>query len=294
MPETMRGGRSPRGRVGSSRLGFVLLVVAVIALSACSNSQNSKASGAASSQTAPARNAATAGANANLPKGQPLTTPRQIVYTADLNVRVTDVGPASTRAVSIVESTGGYVFSQDANLTDRAETTLVFKVPPDQFSRVLDRLADLGTPLEKNLSASDVTDQVVDLEGRLKTATASATRLRALLSGAGNVPDIVAIEHELATRESEVESLQGQLRLVQSRVQLATVTLVLTTKAPHEAGIPGFSKALSNGWKAFANTGRVTLAVIGAALPFAALAGFIAMIAVIARRRRRPASLQTP
>src|SRR5205085_3422827 len=133
---------------------------------------------------------------------------------ATLRVRVDGVRVTSSRAESIVDGIGGYLFSQDDNLTDRADASLVFKVPPDRFDATLNRLGALGTPLAKYVNASDVTDQVVDLQGRLKTATASAARLRALLANAANVPDIVVIENDLATRESQVEVLQGQLRVV--------------------------------------------------------------------------------
>jgi hypothetical protein len=294
MLETTTIRPSRPGHVRSIRAGFALLAGAAIALSACSTSQNGKASSAV---TGPAReqNATGVIAKTALPKGRPLTTPQQIVYTADLHLRVTNVGPASDRATAIVDGSGGYLFSQDANLTGRTDATLVFKVPPARFSRVLDRLAALGTPLAKSINASDVTDQVVDLEGRLKTATASAVRLRALLAAAQNVPDIVAVENELATRESEVESLQGQLRLVRNRVQLATVTLALTTKAPVEkTTIPSFPKALSAGWNAFVNTGKVALAAVGAVLPFLAFTGLAAAIAVTVKRRRRAALPLTP
>jgi hypothetical protein len=251
-----------------------------------------------SATTSPARDQA-GGANAKSAslKGQPLTAPQQIIYTADLSVRVAKIDPASNRAVSIVTDTGGYLFSQEANLSGRTDSTLVFKVPPKQFFPVLTRLAALGTPLEKRVSTTDVTDQVVDLEGRLATARASTVRLRGLLAGATNVPDIVAVENELTTRESQVETLQGQLRVVKNRVQLATITLALTTKAPpaksKKTKIPGFTNALSGGWTAFANTGRVALAGVGATLPFLALAAFAAVIA-LAMRRRRSARVQTP
>jgi hypothetical protein len=295
MLETMTIRPSRHGHGRSIRAGFALLAGAAIALSACSQGQNGKASTGLTGAAARADSAAGVIAKAAVPKGQPITTPQQIVYTADLHLRVAHVGPASARAIGIVDGSGGYLFSQDANLTGRTDETLVFKVPPVRFSRVLDRLAALGTPLAKTINASDVTDQVVDLEGRLKTATASAVRLRALLATARNVPDIVAVERELAARESEVESLQGQLRLVQNRVQLATVALVLTTKAPvKKTTIPGFPKALSGGWNAFVAMGKVALAGVGAALPFVAFAGLAATIVVTVKRRRHTARPVTP
>jgi hypothetical protein len=281
-----------------TRIGF-MVVAAAIVLGACSQSgKGGKASSALGAAQTNGNASATTSAItvAKVPKGQALDASRQIVYTAHLQVQVREVEPATTRAETIVDGAGGYLFSQDANLQGLTDETLVFKVPPAQFSRVLDGLGALGTPLEKQIATNDVTSQVVDLEGRLQTATASAARLRALFTSATNVPDVVAIENDLATRESEVESLQGQLRLVKSQVQLATVTLTLTTKAPparhHKTTLPGFTSALSGGWTAFVNTAKVIAAVVGATLPFLAFAAAVGAVVVAVRRRcRRPAGL---
>jgi hypothetical protein len=280
-----------------TRIGFLVFAAAIV-LSACSNGGGAEKRGSASGATA-TTNATGVIADATTLKGQPLkgqplTASRQIVYTAHLQVRVKNVVSASDRAVTIVNGSGGYLFSQDANLQGHTDDTLVFKVPPAQFESVLDRVAALGTPLEKQIATNDVTDQVVDLEGRLQTATASAARLRALFHTATNVPDIVAIENDLATRESQVESLQGQLRLVQNQVQLATISLDLTTKAPpHKTNTPSFSRASTAGWTAFVDTAKVVVAVIGATLPFALFAAAVAaIVAAVRRRRRRPVGLE--
>jgi hypothetical protein len=283
-----------------SRIGF-MVVAAGIVLGACSHGVGEKGSSAARATQATAPGGSSAGAKnviagAKVPEGQPLTASRQIVYTAALQVRVKDVVRASDRAEVIVDGTGGYLFSQDANLQGHTDETLVFKVPPAQFANDLDRLGALGIPLDKRVGTNDVTDQVVDLDGRLQTATASANRLRALFGSATNVRDIVAIENDLTTRESEVESLQGQLRLVKNQVQLATITLSLTTNAPaHKAthkSKPSFTRALAAGWSAFVDTVRVTLAVIGATLPFLGFAAVVAAIVMaVRRRRRRPTGL---
>jgi hypothetical protein len=83
--------------------------------------------------------------------------------------------------------------------------------------------------------------------------------------------------------------------VVQNQVQLATITLELTTKAPHKkTNIPGFTRALSAGWTAFAGTGKVVLAALGAALPFAVFVAFAGAIVAIVRRRRRSAPVLTP
>ena len=95
---------------------------------------------------------------------------------------------------------------------------------------MLATLSSLGRPLRRQTKAQDVTEDVVDLSGRLKSATASADRLRGLLGQARSAGDIVALEGELAKREGDIESMQGKLRVLTSQVELATINLMLTER----------------------------------------------------------------
>ena len=170
---------------------------------------------------------------------------------------------------------------------------LVFKVPPSAFATVLDRLAALGTKVRRDITTDDVTAQVVDLEGRLASATSSTARLRTLFDQATNVADVVAIEGELVKREAEVESLQGQLRVVQAQVAMATVTVHVVrarpapTPAPEEAAT-GFLAGLGTGWDALAAAAATGATALGVALPFLVLAALAALGGLALRRRLRP------
>src|SRR5690606_5517135 len=102
---------------------------------------------------------------------------REVVYTADLVVRVASVPDATATVTDAVEEAGGFLFSRD---TTPDGTTLVVKVPADRFDAVLDTVTGLGRELRHEVRADDVTAEVVDVEGRLETLEASAARLRGL------------------------------------------------------------------------------------------------------------------
>ena len=273
-----------RRRARPAAVGLVLLAGLLIPL-ACSGASPDRSSSSAtksgSDEIAPGASASggaafdAAGASGTVPAqvappGEPLGAGRSIISTATLRVRVDDRARAADRVRTIVDAAKGVVFSSEADLVGHADTTLTLKVPPARFEPVLASLAKLGTPLERRTSSEDVTEQVVDLEGRLKTAQASAVRLRGLLADASDVQGIVAIESELSTREAEVESLEGRLRVISAQVDLATIEVHLTERGVPEVSddIPGFMQGLRHGWIAFRNTLSGIVTVLGFVLPF--------------------------
>jgi hypothetical protein len=194
----------------------------------------------------------------------------KLIYTGDLVVRVDDIGKGASRATAVAADTGGVVFASESNLDGKNETRLTIKVPSERFQEALDRLSSLGRVLRRQAKAQDVTAEVVDLEGRLKTAQASADRLRALLAGASSPTDIVAVEGELAKREADIESMQGRLRVLNDQVDLSTITLTVTERSSLEVNddVPGFLKSVRTGAVALANVALVLVAAAGFLLPF--------------------------
>ena len=195
---------------------------------------------------------------------------RKVIHTADLTVRVDDAPRATEEATRLVAGAGGLLFAQKS---ERSESRLTLKVPPASFEPVISALGDLGLALKRESKAQDVTEQVVDVEGRLRTAMASAERLRGLLGDARSTGDIVGLESELAKREGEIESMQGRLRVLASQVDLATINLRLTQRGDIElrAEVPPFTKAVRAGWSVAVVVVRAGVAATGFVLPFAPL-----------------------
>lgn len=176
---------------------------------------------------------------------------RDIIFTADLTVAVDGVAAAGQDATRIVEQNGGFLFGQQTSGSPEPRSILTFKVAPESFQEVLAALGSMGDLRSQTVSASDVTERIVDLESRINTAVASVARLRALLEQASDIEAIVELENELMERETELETLRGQLRTLQEQVALATIvlTLVETTDRPALAvavsAYPGHDDGLS-------------------------------------------------
>jgi len=153
---------------------------------------------------------------------------RDIIFTADMTVAVTDVAAAGDEATRIVESLGGFLFGQQSAGLPEPHSILIFKVSPESFRDTVSRLGGIGEVRTQNITADDVTDRIVDLESRISTAAASVERLRALIAEATSVTAIVELEGQLLERETQLETLRGQLRTIRDQVDLATVVVTLT------------------------------------------------------------------
>lgn len=183
--------------------------------------------------SAPGSGAVVPGGGEAVPALQPLDIGRSIIFNATVAVEVESVAVASDAAMTAIGGLGGFLYGQQSTNEPTPSNVLTFKVAPKDFQEALRRLGGLGAVREQQVSSDDVTDTVVDLQSRIAAAQVSVERLRAFLAEASDVNALAALERELLTRESQLEQLNGQLRGVQSQVDLATITLTLSQPAPN-------------------------------------------------------------
>lgn len=157
---------------------------------------------------------------------------RSIIYVANVEVTVDDVALAASQAKTAIAGLGGLLFGEDTRTGERSRTVLEFKVLPEDFQEALARLEGLGRLDSQQVTADDVTERVVDLRSRVATAEVSVNRLREFLQGATDLEAIASLEQQLLQRETDLETLRGQLRTLEDQVSLATIFLTLTEAAP--------------------------------------------------------------
>jgi hypothetical protein len=312
-----RTGRAQFGAAATLAIGGVMLAGGTL-LAGCSATSASSAASAASASgvAAPAAQALAPGAGgpgssaASSATGQPAnagTTARlapgsDIIYTAQLTVRAANVGSAAARAAQITEGVGGYVSNEttsaDPDQPSQAIATVQLKIPVASYQAILGQLAGgLGTQLSLQEQAQDVTQQVADVNSQVTSDQAAIVQLRALLSRAGSVGDLLDVQNQINNEESALEAMQAQQRALSHETSYATVTLtILGPKAKpvphHTKAPPSLAGGLGAGWHALKVSLSWTLAFLGAIAPFAAIAAIAGYAIYRARRwmlRRRPA-----
>jgi hypothetical protein len=150
---------------------------------------------------------------------------RQLVRRGRMDVEVVRLSAAQARLERALGTLGGRVAYLQTREDERAEYNL--RVPADRLDALMDSVASLGEVETRTVSATDVTEQVVDAEARLSALRASRDRLRQLLERASTVQDVVTVERELARVQGELESLEGRLNALRGQVALSELSVSL-------------------------------------------------------------------
>jgi hypothetical protein len=195
------------------------------------------------------------------------------------------------RAVPIDSNNG----VNSATSPEALSAYLTVRVPAADFQRFVDDASKLGRLLYQAESASDVTQQHIDLAARLTNLRAEEARLRDFLNAARNVTEMLAVESELNRVRGDIESMSAQLAYLERQAALATVTfeLVEPQAIVRPAGTDwGWNQTFTDAIRAFVNVVEGIIVVTGALLPLAllALAAFFIIRALVRRSRKRRAA----
>jgi hypothetical protein len=226
---------------------------------------------------------------AQVPAGQPGVADRKLVRTARLELTAPKVSDVISQVRVVTQAAAGYT-GQESTQEKSAMINVI--VPSDKLDGVLDQLAKLGKQVKREATATDVTEQLVDVDSRIATQRASVERIRALLARATSVSEITSVESELTSREAELESLLKRRESLAGSVAMSTISLQVTAEEvviAKEEAPGGFLGGLAGGWDAFLTFGGGLLTVLGAMAPFLLVFGIPAVVLVWwLRKRRRP------
>ncbi len=237
---------------------------------------------------------------------------RQVIKTATVQVQLSiPIDTASEQVADVKRDTvagatanlsaqttvlGGFVGSLDQS---GASATIILRVPTDKYEALMKAVGTVGGQITSVVEAAqDVTAQVTDTASRIKSQETSVQRIRALLSEATKLEDIIRLESELSSREADLESLQGQLAVLSDQVALSTISVTFTatkdyvpSERPAEPG--GFAGGLATGWGAFTHLLGGLAVLLGTLLPFVPIFALVIFGLWLLRRRVRSSRLVT-
>jgi hypothetical protein len=211
---------------------------------------------------------------------------RQLVRTANVDLRSDDVLKAIGQVKDRAAAVGGFAGEEEST---KSSGSVTVRVPSAELDKVVRDLTSVGEVTRSEVRSQDVTDQLVDVEARIATQKASVERLRVLFERAGSTSEVAQVEQELTKRQADLESMQRRSASLRGQVSLATLTVRVATvpiAAPEPEKV-GFFGALAGGWNALVAVVGVILIGVGAMLPFLVALGVPAALVVYLLRKRR-------
>jgi hypothetical protein len=220
---------------------------------------------------------------------------RQLIRNGEITIRVASLDSAERAVGAIATANGGYTSnsSRERASGNALSGSTQIRVPAAKFDLALAGVRKLGEVERESVSSSDVTEEYVDLNARLKTQQELEARLLDLLNGrSGKLSDIIEIEGKLADVRREIESIQGRLRLLEGQVSYSTLTVAM-----FEPGAVGTSdtetfagrmkRALDAGVDGLIDVLGGLITVVLALIPVAAIIILLWLLLRPALRRRR-------
>jgi hypothetical protein len=219
------------------------LSLSLLLLGACSASQRTQ-TGAASSSIADqsALKAPRSGAELEQTLAQnvaqsdapaaavPVAKP-QLIRSASLQLTVQDVDSAIGDLRNLLKQQQGDIYNfndQRGGDGSRRQVSLELKVPQANLDATIEVLGKLGTIVNTQVSADDVTTQIVDTEARLKNLRQQEAMTQKIMERTGSIKDVLAVSQQLSQVRDQIERLDAQVKQLKTQVAYSTIKLQLS------------------------------------------------------------------
>jgi hypothetical protein len=170
---------------------------------------------------------------------------RIVIKNGNLSIVVPDPAVSLDAISKIASGMGGYVVASNIYKTttnsglEVPAANITIRVPAEQMDVALKQIkAMVEDPavdiLSEDLSGQDVTNEVTDLESRLRNLQSAETQLLEIMDNATKTEDVLSVFQELTTVRGEIEVIQGQIKYYRESASLSAISVYLQAKAALE------------------------------------------------------------
>ena len=195
---------------------------------------------------------------------------------------------------SLAEQNNGYVSNSQSYSDSEGKMTsgtITIRVDKNNFDAVLNKIKEMGTVQNVTISVSDVTQEYVDNESRLKNLEAQRQSLLKLMDKSVTVKDSIEVQRELSNVEGQIEIIKGRQNYLDNLIAYSTIDVYISEpKAITDSTEGGFTGAVKRGARGALTALRVITMVLIAISPLLVIAGIILIIiwqSLRAKNRRR-------
>lgn len=156
---------------------------------------------------------------------------RMVVQNTSISMQVNDVSAVSSNIENLAISVGGYMVNRSMVKPEGAATgNITIRVPAEKREETLNSIKKMGIKtVSENVSGYDVTDQYVDIQGRVDNLNKTKIKMEVLLDQANNVSDLMNIQMQINNIQSQIDSYIGQQKYLEQTAKLTRIMINLST-----------------------------------------------------------------
>ena len=166
--------------------------------------------------------------------------PARIEQTGSLDLTVAKGAVSATvdRLGALASANDGFVASSQTHSGTSGGApsgTVTLEIPVANFSAALQGAEALGKVSQLTTNATDVTAQYVDLQSQITALEASRQQYLTIMTRASSIGDVLAVQAQLDSLQSQIQQLQGQLAVLGSETDYSKLTVGVgeATAPPH-------------------------------------------------------------
>ncbi|MEI6602789.1 MAG: DUF4349 domain-containing protein [Clostridia bacterium] len=233
---------------------------------------------------------------------KPVSVTRKIIKNGDMVIESEDVNATYETILTFAKKQGGYEFTRESVKSgDYTTINAVIKIKPELLDQLMGVAGQGAEVIESNISSDDITAKYTDIKIRLKTQEEGLKKYYEFLNQATNVSQILEIQKSITQITEKIESMKGQIRMWDTLVGEATLTLTLQQKndpikitkdVQWNALTPGdMWKMISNGFIAIVNTIvsvlQWVIIALAALSPLIVIAGIVLFILLLNKKKKK-------
>jgi hypothetical protein len=236
----------------------------------------------------------------NTENGEQDALNRKIVYRANITMQVEDYAKAQTALQNLIHLSDGYMLQfSDQKTGSELGGSFTIKIPASGFTGFLAQLEKIEhLDYQSSVKGTDVTEEFVDLESRLKARQVVEARLLSFMEKATRADDLLKFSQQLGEVQTEIERIKGRMRYLNQNVAYSTIEIRLyqtvepgpSAKKKETAFGKRLSDALTGSTELLYQTVQGLIVVIAALLPFAAVLAVVGVPVYYVVRKRQQRS----
>jgi hypothetical protein len=207
----------------------------------------------------------------------------QLIKRAQLTLIVQSIHQTTESITEIIKKQQGDILKFEAQKSpdnsQRQTAYIQFRVPQQHLETTLNALAKLGTVENQMITAEDVSDQLVDVQARLRNLRKSEEMVLKIMERSGSVGDVLKAANELSTIRESIERIDAQLRNLQNQVAYSTIDLTIESSVSVSPAQENLGLRVQETWgKATHTMGEFTWLLVGLILWLLAFSPYLLII----------------